>query len=295
MPPELFEDRGNEKPASHSQPGGKACILRLEARVFVKRYYLLLVILTCSAAAFAAEPAPTKWTVDGVEREALVFSPSHPSAKAPVIFAFHGHGGNMHLAASAMAFQNFWPEAIVIYPQGFPSPSLFPQLEKKLLPGWQRDPGALDDRDLKFVDAILRTLHEKYRVDDRRIYATGFSNGGFFTYLLWAMRPDVFAAFAPGAATIRPTVHPVQPRPLLHYGGENDRLIPIQAQRRAIEFARRLNRCSDFAWSCGDNCSHYSSPGQAPVEAYIHPGGHVYPAAVSTEIVRFFRNHPRNS
>ena len=47
---------------------------------------------------------------------------------------------------------------------------------------------------------MLTTLKKDYRVDEKRIYATGHSNGGGFTYLLWAARGDVFAAVAPCAA-----------------------------------------------------------------------------------------------
>ena len=39
-------------------------------------------------------------------------------------------------------------------------------------------------------------------MDETRIYATGFSNGAGFTYLLWAARPTVFAAFAPVAGRL---------------------------------------------------------------------------------------------
>jgi polyhydroxybutyrate depolymerase len=153
--------------------------------------------VAAASAIFAAEPAPTKWTVDGVEREALVFPPATPSkAKAPVIFAFHGHGGNMHFAARGMGFQNFWPEAIVVYMQGLPTPGIIMDRAGEK-PGWQREPGQEHDHDLKFVDAVLAMLHEKYSVDDARIYATGFSNGGLFTYLLWSQRSEVFSAFAP--------------------------------------------------------------------------------------------------
>ena len=200
----------------------------------------------------------------------------------------------MHFAARGMAFQNFWPEAIVVYPQGLPSPSLFAEQEKKLRPGWQRDPGALGDRDLRLVDTILKTLHDQYSVDDRRIYATGFSNGGFFSYLLWAERADVFAAFAPGAAIILPTVHPNQPRPVLHFGGERDRLVRFQDQRGAIDSARRVNGCGDRSEPCGANCTLYPSSKNAPVETFIHPFGHVYPPPVSPVIVKFFQDHPRS-
>src|SRR6478672_9728200 len=97
------------------------------------RFLVLWFAAVCLASsAFAVEPTTTKWTVDGVEREALVFLPSVSSkSKPPVIFAFHGHGGNMHFAARGMAFQNFWPEAIVVYPQGLPTPGIVRDFEGK--------------------------------------------------------------------------------------------------------------------------------------------------------------------
>ena len=87
-----------------------------------------------------------------------------------------------------MHFQTDWPEALVIYMQGLPTPGLLGDIEGKH-PGWQQTPGQLEDRDLKFFDTVLAAMKEKYPVDDRRIYATGFSNGGFFTFLLWARVP----------------------------------------------------------------------------------------------------------
>jgi polyhydroxybutyrate depolymerase len=52
-------------------------------------------------------------------------------------------------------------------------------------------------------DAVLATLKIAYKVDEKQIYATGHSNGGGFTYLLWAARWDEFAAIAPCAAAAR--------------------------------------------------------------------------------------------
>jgi polyhydroxybutyrate depolymerase len=113
-----------------------------------------LAIAILASNAFATEPTATKWTIDGVEREALVYLPSTSSkAKPPVIFGFHGHGGNMHFSARGMAFQNSWPEAIVVYPQGLPTPGIVLDREGKL-PGWQNQAGQQQDRDLKFVDTV---------------------------------------------------------------------------------------------------------------------------------------------
>jgi polyhydroxybutyrate depolymerase len=248
-----------------------------------------------ASAALGAEPAPTKWTVDGIEREALVYLPSTASkSKPPVIFAFHGHGGNMHFAARGMGIQNYWPEAIVVYPQGSPTAGIIMDLEGKQ-PGWQREAGQEHDRDLKFVDAILASLREKYSIDENRVYATGFSNGGLFTYLLLSQRPNVFAAFAPGGAVLLPQVPLTQARPVLHYGGQNDRLARFDKQQATIDQLLKFNNCSAQGESCGAVCIVYHSAGGAPVETFIHSGGHSYPQAVTPLIVKFFKEHPRSS
>lgn len=257
---------------------------------------LLIAIFLClCSSVFAREPVLTKWTVEGTEREALVFAPSASSnAKAPVILAFHGHGGNMRFAARGMHFQDAWPEAFVVYLQGLPTSGIVLD-QKGVKPGWQHDAGQMNDRDLKFVDAVLATLHEKYSVDERRIYATGFSNGGLFTYLLWAQRPNVFAAFAPGGAVILPSVRVTQPRPALHFGGERDRLARFAKQQQTIDQVRQLNGCATRGESCGTYCTLYPSATGTPVETFIHPGGHLYPPPVTAVIVRFFQEHPRRS
>jgi polyhydroxybutyrate depolymerase len=247
------------------------------------------------SSAFAVEPTPTKWTVDGVEREALVYLPSTSSkSKPPVIFGFHGHGGNMYFSARGMAFQDIWPEAIVVYPQGLPTPGIIMDREGKK-PGWQREAGQEHDRDLKFVDAILTSLREKYSIDEARIYATGFSNGGLFTYLLLSQRPNVFAAFAPGGAVLLPQISLTQARPVFHYGGETDQLARFSRQQETIEQIRRFNGCAAQGNPCGENCTIYPSPKGAPVATFIHPFGHIYPPQVTPLIVKFFKDNPRKA
>src|ERR1051326_2947242 len=117
------------------------------------------------------EPIRMTFKVGGLERHALVFPPSNPAKKSPVIFGFHGHGGSPRGSVRGMGFQNAWPEALVVYPQGMPiATSVDPQGTK---PGWQRHPGEVRDRDLKFVDAIIAQLRQQYSIDDQRIFAVG--------------------------------------------------------------------------------------------------------------------------
>lgn len=254
----------------------------------------LLGLLAIHPALAEREPVLMKWTVRGAERAALVFAPeTSDKNKAPVIFAFHGHGGNMRFAARGMRLQDFWPEAIIVYPDGLPTPGIVTDREGRRS-GWQNKAGDQNDRDLKFVDAILATLRENYPVDDNRIYATGFSNGGLFTYLLLSQRPNVFAAFAPGGAVLLASMELAQPRPVLHFGGREDQLARFAKQEATIGRLRQFNHCNDATQSCGTNCTLYPSSANAPVETYIHSGGHLYPPAVTPLIIKFFQEHPRS-
>src|SRR4029077_10555421 len=130
---------------------------------------------------------------------------------SPLVFVFHGHGGNMQNISRTMHIETIWQEVIVVYPQGVNTPTKIDPEGKR--PGWQRAPGDQNDRDLKFFDALLDAIGKKYNVDKRRIYVTGFSNGGVFTYVLWAARPDIIAAVAPGAGLPLPGVHMKVPKP----------------------------------------------------------------------------------
>jgi polyhydroxybutyrate depolymerase len=251
---------------------------------------LVFSLLATAASAFGTEPVMMTSSEGGVDRVALVFPPasSDPAAKAPVVFVFHPHGSTAQQAAGMMHFQTDWPEALVVYMQGVPTPGLLGDVEGAY-PGWQQTPGQLGDRDLKFFDTVLGAIREKYPVDDRRIYATGFSNGGFFTYLLWAERPKVFAAFAAGACNILPAVRITKSRPAFHLAGKSDMLALLADQERTIAELRKLNGCSEEGESCGTGCTLYSSTKGTPVEAFIYPAGHSYPPEASGLIVKFFK------
>ena len=225
-----------------------------------------------------------RWQVDGVTREAIVYVPESPGdAGAPLVLSFHGFGDNMR----NFQYTNIhaaWPEAIVVYFQG---------LERRRgLLGWQVEPGGNGDRDLKLVDVALRSLRETHRIDDDRIYATGYSNGGMFTYLLWAERPDVFAAYAPVAARLRGSVRPEQPRPVLHVAGTRDRVVRFADQQAAIAVALEVNGV-DATTPCGAGCTLYGAGTAAPVMTWIHAGAHVYPRGTSQRIVSFLRGQSR--
>jgi polyhydroxybutyrate depolymerase len=160
--------------------------------------------------------------------------------------------------------------------------------------GWQAMKGGQGDRDLAFFDAMLASLRAEGGIDEKRIYATGHSNGGGFTYLLWTTRAEVFAAFAPVAATPSIKSVPTTPRPVIHLAGRSDPLVKFTWQERTIQYVRKLNDCGEGApWKADASCIYYASEKGAPVVTFIHDGGHKYPEEAPELIVKFFRETSR--
>jgi polyhydroxybutyrate depolymerase len=233
-----------------------------------------------------------EWKVNGIAREALLHVPEDAKTKAAaVVFAFHGHGGSMTQAARSFSYHKQWPEAIVVYMQGLPTPGQLTDPEGKRA-GWQKGPGDQEDRDLKFFDDVLATLKQELKVDEKRIYSTGHSNGGGFTYLLWATRGDAFAAMAPsGSAAIR-YKHMLKPKPMFHVAGENDPLVKFTWQQQMIESVRILNDCGEGQpWEAEKHCTLYPSKKDAPVVTLILQTGHKFPDEAPPLIVKFFKQH----
>ncbi len=229
-------------------------------------------------------------TVDGVARTALVYVPAKPAAEPlPLVFVFHGHGGTSRQAERSFGFDRLWPDAISVYPQGLNTAGALLDAGGNL-PGWQR-PGSDGDRDLHFFDALLARLRKDHAIDDQRIYCTGHSNGGAFTYLLWKSRPTVFAAVAASSAAAG-YAGTLVPKPAMILGGLDDPLVPFAWQQRTMDAVRRVNRCDATAVAWAGTCKLYPSPTGTPLVVYTHPGGHAMDGTEPGLIVKFFQAHP---
>ena len=259
---------------------------------------LLLLLLALPPAGLAQDtsssalpPGFQRWEfkLDGVARESLVYLPATAKEKlAPVIFVFHGHGGTAQNAARSFAIHRHWPEAISVYMQGLNTPGRLTDPEGKRT-GWQMRVGDQQDRDLKFFDAVLARVKQNSKVDGKRIFATGHTNGGGFTYLLWAERGDIFAAVAPSSGMSVESLPKLKPKPAMHLAGETDALVKFDWQKRTMETVRKLNGCDAEGKPWDKSCTLYPSKSGTPFIAYIHPGGHALPAGAYALIVKFFK------
>ncbi len=253
-----------------------------------KLIFALSFLLATASFVLAQNPQTMEWTVNGVVRKAMVYIPANAAQKSmPVIFAFHGHGGTMGNMYNTRRFDKLWPEAIFICPQGLNTPGALTDPEGKST-GWSMDATDLN-KDLQFFDALLKTIKSDYKIDMKKIFATGHSNGGGFTYLLWATRGDVFAAVAPTASTAGRLINKLKPKPAFHLVGETDPLVKPLWQKLTYNQVMKLNSCNLTGEKIDDFTTVYSSSTGNPFVLFSHPGGHQYPAGANEAIISFFK------
>lgn len=229
------------------------------------------------------------FTVDGSERKAIIYAPSQADGKAhPIVFVFHGHGGNMYTTQRAFgaAFRKDFPEATMIYPQGLPTKGMTdPEGAKN---GWQQKKGDYGDRDLKFFDAMMNELRKDASNDMKRVYVTGHSNGGRMTYLLWAERGNQLRAVAPSASPAVLNITSATKIPAFIVAGEKDPIVPFAWQSRSIEAVRKLLGTDHEKAKKDGYLTIEKGPNGVELDTYIFPGQHTVPPEAAVGIAKFF-------
>ena len=284
--------------------------------------------------AFAQRSARQSITVAGVRRTFVLRTPRAPAdsgALRPAVIVLHGGGGNAENAEMMTGFSRLVDRegVVVAYPDGSG------RARTRLLT-WNAGECcgfAMDERvdDVAFIAALIDTLVRGHRVDPRRVYVTGMSNGAMMTHVLARELGTRIAAIAPVVGTIFGVESPAPvPVPALIFNGMRDKNVPYdggpsrgigrnawnspaQPARRQGEFWARANGCDDapardssgtvvrFVWRC---------PAGRDVELYaITDGGHAWPGGragsrvgdtPATEVDAtalmwaFFKAHARN-
>ncbi|MEB3287360.1 MAG: PHB depolymerase family esterase [Vampirovibrionales bacterium] len=191
-------------------------------------------------------------TVNGHKRAAVVYVPSEIEKKSaeaatsdkryPLLLAYHGYLGS---ARQMMRMSGFNPIAendgfLVAYPNA---------LHRK----WLASTGSSEfpNDDVNFSQALIKKLAQTYPIDPSRIYATGFSSGGFFTERLACELSAIklsengdttaIAAIAPVAATIGKPLSKncklKRPVSVLMLNGTDDPIVTWNGKIRKVHYA----------------------------------------------------------
>ena len=183
----------------------------------------------CGAASLAAGDHAMTLEHGGQTREYDVHVPASydPNRETPVVFYFHPLLMNKEYLKGAGGVTKSDQEGfIAVFAQG---------IESSWNAGACCGPangagsiGAVDD--VGFVRAMVDDLKANACVDSKRVYATGFSNGGFLSNRLACEAADVFAAVAPVSAVngVQADCTPSRPMPVFAINGTTDTLVPYQ-------------------------------------------------------------------
>ena len=193
--------------------------------------FVLAFIVVFVAGGACAALAPGDYTISldhqKLRRSYVVHVP--PQAKAgralPVVLAFHGGGSNAEVMRSytRMDLSADRDGYIAVYPNGssgFQGRFLTWNAGKCCGPAV-----ALQVDDVSFSLKVLDDLAARVRIDTKRVYATGLSNGAMMAYRLAAEASDRIAAVAgvAGAMSLSEFA-PTRPMPLLHIHSTSDHI-----------------------------------------------------------------------
>jgi len=247
------------------------------------------------ASAQTVNPEIVEVTYQTLTRTSLVYVPSGYDGKTamPLVLSFHGRWGKgkdqaalteLHTVGERYGF-------LVVYPDA-------------AFGTWNAMAGNTTANeelidDVGFVDLLVTQLSQRFKIDSRRIYASGFSNGGFFVHRLGCERSTRFAAIASVAGEMAPALEkvcaPQAPVAVMTIHGTEDPIVPytggvtegggesLSAEATATTW-NRLNRCNG-QWletlRIGQVFTRSFQGCAAPVAwTTVEGGGHTWPGGL---------------
>ena len=192
----------------------------------IKRNFLFVIFLFATIYSNAQQTLNESMLHDGVTREYIVYVPAvyNGSSSVPLLFNFHGYTqsannqmsyGNMRAVADTAGF-------ILVYPQG----TLFWGSSHWNVGSWTLGSSA---DDIGFTEAMIDTLAANYNIDLNRVYSCGYSNGGYFSFVLACQLSAEIAAIGSVGGTMSTETYnscnPSHPTPVVTIHGTDDAIV----------------------------------------------------------------------
>jgi len=171
------------------------------------------------------------------DRECVIHAPqgSDLSKPSPLVIMLHGFGGTALNAADETGWsaKSDQEKFIIAYAEGSRPDRYSPANFRKNPQGWNDGSGRFhagekNIDDVAYIDALIGEIAQRYRVDSKRIFVTGFSNGASMTFRIGAELSHRVAAIAPVSGTCwLEKIQPVQPLSVCYITGTADSLNPL--------------------------------------------------------------------
>lgn len=190
---------------------------------------ITLIALICNLFSFSSNAQQTLTNTlmhDGIQREYILYIPASYSGnvEVPLVFNFHGYGSNHTQQMNYGDFRRIADREgfLIVHPLG----TVDNNGSTHFNVGW----GTSTVDDVGFTAILIDEISSNYSINQKRIYSTGMSNGGFMSYRLACELSDKIAAVASVTGTMTvgqqnncTTSHPV---PIMEIHGTNDTTVP---------------------------------------------------------------------
>ena len=171
--------------------------------------------------------------VDGRIRTYAINLPPvyYDSSGLALVIAMHGGGGDaaQFESSSKLTEKANAAHFIVVYPEGVQSTG---QLKARTWNAGSCCDYASENKidDVAFISRLADKLIRQYKINPKKIYATGHSNGGMMAYRLACALSGKIAAIAVNACSMVVTepCNPLRPVPVLHMHAAPDTHVPYQ-------------------------------------------------------------------
>ena len=200
-------------------------------------------------------------TVDGTKRNYLVYVPRNLGEKRPLLISCHGMNQDAAYQKGMLQIESVADTAkfVTVFPNGI-----------------DRSWDLSGNRDLHFMEALIDKMVERYDIDRNRVYLSGFSMGGMFTYFAINRMADVFAAFAPisGYPLWGANFTSSRPVPIIHTHGTSDDVVNFSGVSSVLAGWVKRNGCPSQAkvekpYRASHITRHTWGPGENGVEVVL--------------------------
>jgi len=204
--------------------------------------------------------AEQKLQFGGMERSYSLLAPQRGHGPAPLVIVLHGGGGSPDTMITRWSEQARTSGLIVVAPKGIGRNDRMGTWNASGCCGEAVTRGV---DDVAFIAAVIDDVSRQRSVDPRRIYVTGFSNGGMLTHrVAIALGDKIAAAAVVSGALFGNETPPRTPVPMLIMHGEQDLVVafgggisptgfvaraqtlPFLPVRSSVDFWRSANGCS---------------------------------------------------
>ena len=196
----------------------------------MKRIFTLFTLLSLLLPAAAIDIV-----VNNTTRNYLVYAPQNLGDNRPLLISCHGMNQDAAYQKGQLKIESIADTAkfVTVFPNG---------IDKR----WDIS----GSTDIDFVLALIDKMAEQYHIDRNRVYLSGFSMGGMFTYHAMNNIADRIAAFAPisgysmGGTTANSSVRPI---PIIHTHGTGDDVVQFSGVQGALNAWINHNGCPTTA------------------------------------------------